>query len=88
MDNRKIDRKRAQIAMTEAGIEGLKNKLREQKMELTALENSEIIALYRNEKLNEDEFAALLKERRGTRHGPACADAAATAGTEVARDEG
>ena len=64
MDNQKIARKKADIARTEEKIAELKNKLRVQKLELTALENDEIIAMYRKENFSEDEFFALLRSQR------------------------
>ena len=64
MTNPKIKRKKSDIAKTEAQLAELKNKLREQKQELINLENEEVIALFRRENFNEDEFFTLLKSTR------------------------
>ena len=64
INNAKIERKKGEIAKTETKIAEYREKLRAQKQELTDLENEEIIALYRREKFNEDEFAALLRSQR------------------------
>ena len=61
LSNPKIDRARAGIAKTEERIKELRDKLRDQRQELTQLENEEIVALYRKERYNEDEYAALLQ---------------------------
>ena len=57
--NPKIEKKKQDMSKTEKKIAELKNKLQEQKQELTVLENGEIVALYRREVFNEDIFAAL-----------------------------
>jgi len=60
--NPKIEKKKLDIAKTEETITELKNKLQRQKQELTALENEEIVALYRSEVLNEDILAVLRQQ--------------------------
>ena len=74
MDNPKIEKKKTEIARTEAKIAELKNRLREQKAELTVLENDEIVALYRKENFSEDEFFALLRSQKKERREPAAKD--------------
>jgi len=62
--NPKIERKKSDIARTEANLAGVKAKLREQKLELIKLENDEIVAMFRNEVITEDDFRALRRSRQ------------------------
>jgi hypothetical protein len=62
--NKKIERKKADIAKTETLLAEVKARLREQRQELTDLENEEIVALFRKEVITEDDFAALIRERK------------------------
>ncbi len=62
--NPKIERKKADIARTEAKFFEIKEKLRVQRQELTALENEEIVAMFRKEVITEDDFATLMRSRR------------------------
>ena len=62
--NLKIERKKADIARTEAKLTDVRARLRQQKEELTKLEDDEIVALFRNEIITEDDFAKLLRSRR------------------------
>ena len=61
MVNPKIEKVKAYIVKTKAVIEEHQLKLKELEKQKTQLENEEIVALFRREKLNEDEFAALLR---------------------------
>ncbi len=45
--NPRIERKKTEITKTEAKLNEVKTKLREQKQELVSLENEEIVALFR-----------------------------------------
>ena len=62
--NPKIERKKADIARTESKLAEVRARLRQQKDELQKLEDDEIIALFRNEIITEDDFSALLRSRR------------------------
>jgi hypothetical protein len=57
--NAKIERKKTEIAKTETRLADIKTKLREQRQELTDLENEEIIAMFRREIITEDDLKAL-----------------------------
>ena len=61
--NKKIERKKNEIAKIESKIAELKERLREQKQELTALENVEIVAMYRRETITEDSLPELRHPR-------------------------
>ena len=61
MTNPKIEKVKASIAKTKATITEHQNKLRDLEKQKIQLENDEIVALFRREKLNEDEFAQLLR---------------------------
>ena len=61
MTNPKIDRVKISITKTKATIADYQAKLRELERQKIQLENDEIVALFRREKLNEDEFAELLR---------------------------
>jgi len=60
----KIERVTADIGKTKAKIAEFQAKLRAQEQQKIALENEEIIALYRKEKLTEDDLIALVKSKR------------------------
>ena len=62
--NPKIERKKNDIAKTEARLAEVRGKLREQKHELRKLEDDEIVAMFRKEVITEDDFAALMRSRR------------------------
>ena len=71
MGNPRIEKASADIARTKAKIAEytakateLTAKLRELEKQKINIENEEIIALFRREKLNEDEFAALLRMQK------------------------
>jgi hypothetical protein len=64
MTNPKIEKVKANIAKTKAIIADYQAKLREQEKQKTQLENDEIVAMYRREKLNEDDFKELLRKGR------------------------
>ena len=57
--NPKIEKKKSEIARTEAMIAEHKTKLNKLKQELTALENEEIVALFRREDVTDANLAAL-----------------------------
>ena len=61
MANAKIDKVNADITRTKEKITEYTKKLRDLEQKKIGLENEEIVALYRREKFNEDEFAALLR---------------------------
>ena len=65
MTNPKIEKVANAIAKTKNIIADNQNKLRELERQKIKLENDEVVALFRREKLNEDEFAALLRTGRG-----------------------
>jgi hypothetical protein len=62
--NPKIERKKSEIARTEANLAEIREKLRNKKHELTDLEDAEIAAMFRREIITEDDFAALMRARR------------------------
>ena len=64
MTNPKIEKVKTGITKTKEAITDLQNKLRDLEKQKIQLENEEIVALFRREKLNEDEFAALLRTGR------------------------
>lgn len=64
MTNPKIEKNKADIAKTRAKIAEYQAKLRDLERQKTDLENLEIIALYRREKFDDSEFAALLSTQR------------------------
>ena len=68
MANPKIEKVNADIAKLKEKMAAFAadsaKKLRELEQKKTALENEEIVALFRREKLSEDEFAALLRTGR------------------------
>jgi DNA-binding transcriptional regulator YiaG len=64
MTNPKIEKVKTAIARTKDIIADQQNKLRDLEKQKIQLENEEIVAMFRREKLNEDEFAALLRSGR------------------------
>ena len=62
--NSRIEKKKSDIARTEAKLVEVKARLRAQKQELIDLENDEIVAMFRSEVITEEDFAALLRARR------------------------
>jgi len=66
MTNPKIEKVESAIARTKGIIADYQRKLRDLERQKTELENFEIIALYRREKFNQDEFSALLRSQRKT----------------------
>jgi len=64
MTNPKLEKVKANITKLKATIENNQAKLKELEQEKIQLENDGIIALFRREKLNEDEFAELLRSQR------------------------
>ena len=69
MASPKIEKVKASITKTKAAIVEHQTKLRELERQKIQLENEEIVAMFRREKLNEDEFAELL--RGNTKNGRA-----------------
>ena len=61
MTNPKIEKVKAAIAKTKATIADYQNRLKEQERQKIQLENDEIVAMFRRENLNEDEFKAILR---------------------------
>ena len=64
MANSKINKVNTEIVRTKEKITDYTKKLRDLEQKKISLENEEIVALFRREKLNEDEFAALLRNGR------------------------
>jgi hypothetical protein len=64
MTNPKIKRVKEQIAKTKDVIEVYQTKLRELEKQKTDLENLAVIAMFRKEKLDENEFSQLLHSMR------------------------
>ena len=62
--NPKIIKVNAAIDKTKEQIAELQAKLKDLEKQKTQLENDEIVAMFRREKLNEDEFAVLLQAGR------------------------
>ena len=62
--NKKLERTIADIDKTNATIAQYQAKLRELEQQKTALENAEIVALFRKERLTEDDFRAYIQSRR------------------------
>ena len=62
--NQKIERTTAEIGKVKEKINEYQAKLRELEQRKTSLENEEIVALFRKEKLTESEFAAFIKSTR------------------------
>jgi len=61
MTNPKIEKVKESIEKTKTTIANYQAKLRDLERQKIQLENEEIVALFRREKLNEDEFAELLR---------------------------
>jgi hypothetical protein len=71
MPNPKIEKVSAEIAKANERLEDYKAKavelaakIKDLEQQKITLENDEVIALFRREKFNEDEFAALLRSQR------------------------
>jgi len=62
--NPKIIKVNSAIDKTKEQIAELQARLKDLEKQKTQHENDEIIAMFRREKLNEDEFAALLQSKR------------------------
>lgn len=62
--NERIEKKKTDIARTEVKFAEVKAKLREQRQELIALENEEIVAMFRKEVITEDALKALMRSRQ------------------------
>ena len=60
----RIERVTADIGKTKARIAEFQAKLRAQEQQKIDLENEDIIALYRKEKLTEDDLIALIRSKR------------------------
>lgn len=61
MTNPKIEKVKASIVKTKGIIADYQAKLRELERQKIQLENDEIVAMFRREKLDEDEFKELLR---------------------------
>jgi hypothetical protein len=59
LTNPKIEKQRAEIGKTKAKITELKARLREQEKQLRALEDTEIVALYRSERMSDQDLKTL-----------------------------
>jgi hypothetical protein len=64
MTNPKIEKVKEQIAKTKEIISDYQTKLRELEKQKTELENLAVIAMFRKEKLDENEFSRLLHSMR------------------------
>ena len=64
--NTKLERVSKEIAKTKGKIASQQARLRDLERQKISLENEEIVALFRREKLSEDEFSALLRAKRGS----------------------
>jgi hypothetical protein len=64
MTNPKIEKVNTDIAKAKTKIAEYTARLRSLERHKTSLENEEIIAIYRREKFNDDEFSALLRSQR------------------------
>jgi len=62
--NEKIERKKEEIIKTATALAEMKDKLRQKKHELIALENDEIVAMFRQKIITEDDLAALMRLRQ------------------------
>ncbi|MCL2588067.1 MAG: DUF4315 family protein [Oscillospiraceae bacterium] len=62
--NPKIERVNREIDKTKDKIAAQQARLRDLEKQKTHLENEEIVALFRREKLSEDEFSALVRGHR------------------------
>ena len=67
--NAKIEKTIAEINKTKDKIAEYQAKLRTLEQQKITLENEEIVALYRKEKLTEDDFIAYIKARREAAEG-------------------
>jgi hypothetical protein len=57
--NQKIEKQRAEIAKTKAKIAELQAKQREQEKQLRHLEDAEIVAMFRSERVNDEHLETL-----------------------------
>ena len=62
--NQKIERTITEIDKTRSKISELQNKLKSLEQQRINLENEEVVALFRNEKLSEDELIACFQAKR------------------------
>lgn len=83
--NAKIERVIKEIEKTKGKIAAQQARLRDLEKQKTNLENEEIVALFRREKLNEDDFAALL---RGHREETSCTAETPTAQVNLQAEDG
>ena len=86
---RKIERTIEDIDKTKAVIAEYQAKLRELEQRKTELENVEIIALFRKERMTEDDFRAFIQSRREADEAPVPVSVPATKTTEkeISEDE-
>ena len=63
--NAKLERTIAEIGTTDAKIARLQEKRRALEQQKTELENADIVAMFRKEKLTEGEFRAYVESMRG-----------------------
>lgn len=61
--NPKLLKVREEITKTKEKITGFQTRLRELESQKTELENAEIVAIFRKEKMTEDEFAQFISAR-------------------------
>jgi len=89
MTNAKIERVKEQIAKTKEIIADYQAKLRELEKQKFDLENLAVVAMFRKEKLDEDEFSMLLHSMRKEEVEPAPPPAAVvvSAGKEDESDD-
>ena len=64
MTNPKIEKIKAEIERTKAAITDYQKKLREQEREKTRLENDQIVAFVRGERISDAELATLMQSFR------------------------
>ncbi|MDR1059623.1 MAG: DUF4315 family protein [Clostridiales bacterium] len=88
MHNPKIEKAAAEIEKTKAKIAELAARLREQERAKTRLENEQIVAIVREERISDAELSSLMGALRRARPPEAEAPAQNTARTEVARNAG
>ena len=64
MNNPKIVKLKSEIGSTKKKIADLNSKLREMERKMTILENEEIVAAFRSEKISDAELTALMQSIR------------------------
>lgn len=69
--NPKIEKISGEVEKTKAKIAELQARLRELERQRTELENAEIVAIFRKEKLTEDDFSTFVKQMRAHTELPA-----------------